>query len=126
MVAFNKNSGKVPFEFGQETLATRVVERTRDYFARHPDISREEFLLSAVRREVTFREQQEMRHRSAFPRPAVSRVESQFTNRQRPTMEDLQQHAAVAERLAQLDYERRGFWPRLRRLLMGNRSSRVT
>lgn len=63
MVAFNKNSGKVPFEFGQETLATRVVERTRDYFARHPDISREEFLLSAVRREVTFREQQEMRHR---------------------------------------------------------------
>lgn len=26
MVAFNKNSGKVPFEFGQETLATRVVD----------------------------------------------------------------------------------------------------
>jgi hypothetical protein len=37
------------------------------------------------------------------------------------TAEDIRIHAWLTERLMLLHHERRGFWPRLRRFLFGNR-----
>jgi hypothetical protein len=41
--------------------------------------------------------------------------------KRRPTEEDLRIHAWLTRRLAVVNYEQHGLWPRLRRLLFGNR-----
>jgi hypothetical protein len=42
-----------------------------------------------------------------------------------PSAEDIRLHAWLNERLAVLQYERSGLWPRLRRLLFGNRLAQL-
>jgi len=101
--------------------SNRLAERVRHYFDQHPEVSREEFLLDAVRREIHAREPRETGNGA---RPA--RREGQGTNRwstARPPLsaEDIRIHAWLNERLAMLHHERHGLWPKLRRFLFGNR-----
>jgi len=86
---------RIPFD-GSNLLppANRLVMRVRNYLDQHPKVSREEFLVDAVRWSAA---------------------------RPRLTAEDLRLHAWLAERLAVLHYERHGLWPRLRRFLFANR-----
>ena len=83
------------------------AERVRQYFDRHLEVSREEFLVEAVRREIDFREQRETEN-AAGPAPTL-------------TAEDIRIHAWLLERLALVNYEQHGLWPKLRRFLFGNR-----
>jgi hypothetical protein len=102
-----------------------LAERVRYYFDRHPEASREEFLLEAIRREIHFREQREKRNRGenqeagrfSIARPAGgARLKRASTS-----AEAIRLHAWLNERLAVLHYERHGLWPRLRRLFFGSR-----
>jgi len=98
--------------------ADRLTERVRYYFDQHPEVSRDEFLLEALRREIYFRERQEAGRLVGWQDHRSSRWS---TARPRPTDEDVRMHAWLAERLAVLHHERHGLWPRLRRFLFSNR-----
>jgi hypothetical protein len=105
MVAANPN-GRLPSGgYDPMPAVNRLVQRVRHYLDRHPEISRAEFLLEAVHREIDRREGQEATRTASDPRP---------------TAEDIRIHAWLSDRLALLHYERHGLWPRLRRLLLGN------
>ena|ERR1700722_10540068 len=119
MVAANRNN-RIPFDGSEPLLPfNRVAERVRLYFAQHPEVAREKFLLEAVRREIDFREQ--MEHEAGLARRQVEGLPGWSAPRQRLRAEDIRVHAWLTERLAVLRYERYGLWPRLRRFLLGNR-----
>jgi hypothetical protein len=63
--------------------------------------------VDAVQREIDFREQRETEN-SAGPAPTL-------------TAEDIRIYAWLVERLAVVNYEQHGLWPKLRRFLLGNR-----
>jgi hypothetical protein len=69
--------------------------RVQHYSDERAEVSREEFLLEVARR---------------------------FTARPPLTEEDIRLHVWLMERLEAINHERRGLWPRLRRLLFGSRS----
>jgi hypothetical protein len=121
MVAANPNYRFVSTGSNPMPPVDRLAERVRHYLDQHPEVSREEFLLEAVQREIHFREQKETRHR-----PEPERQERRGTGlgssaRPRLSAEDIRIHAWLIERLAVLHHERHGLWPRLRRFLFGNR-----
>ncbi len=102
---------------------TPLAQRVRHYFHEHPEITREQFLLEAVWREIRLCEQRE-----ASGKTVAAQGGSEGTGRWRDAMrpqsaEDLRQRASLAERLALLHYERHGLWPRVRRFLAGLRFS---
>jgi hypothetical protein len=103
------------------TPSYRLDERIRRYFDQHPEVSREEFLLDAVRREIHVREQWDTDHRAGPVRRGHPGANHWSTARPAITAEDIRIHTWLNERLAVLHHERHGFWPRLRRFLFGNR-----
>jgi hypothetical protein len=105
MVAANPNDRIPPAGSDPLPVVNRLVERVFRYLDQHPEISRAEFLLEAVHREIDRRERQEAIRTSA---------------RRRPSAEDVRLHAWLSDRVAMLHYERNGLWPRLRRFLAGN------
>ena len=100
MVAINKHWRFSPTAPNPVPPAGRLAERVRRYFARHPEVSREEFLLDAVAKELTLRD-----------------------GRSPLTEEDVRFHARLNKRLAVLHHERYGLWPKVRRLLFGESPS---
>jgi hypothetical protein len=84
-----------------------LAQRVGRYLDQHPEVSREEFLLEAVRREIDRREGQGTNRRSV-PRLTL-------------TAEDIRIHAWLYARVEMINHERHGLWPRLRRFLLGNR-----
>jgi hypothetical protein len=106
MVALNRNWRPSSAASNPLPPAGRLADRVRPYFARHPEVSPEEFLLGAVGREIMLREGP-----GPSPRPA---------DRPPLTEEDIRLHAWLNERLAALHRERHGLWPTIRRLLLGN------
>src|SRR5262245_59920145 len=102
----------------------RLAERVRQYIDQHPEVSLEQFLLGAVRREIRLREQRETGHESRPVRREVEPTSRWSTARRLPTVEDIRLHAWLTERLAVLDHARQGLWPRLRRFLFGRESDR--
>jgi len=101
---------------------SRLSGRVRHYFDEHPEASREEFLLEALRREIHFRRQRQLGKEAGRVRWEGARTSSSSAARPPLSAEDICIHAWLAERLALLHYERYGLWPRLRRFLFGNRS----
>jgi hypothetical protein len=99
----------------------RVVEHVRHYFDQHPEVPPEEFLLEALRREVHFREQKEPVGELGLACRKSQRAYRRFSVWPQVTAEDIRFHAWLNERLAALDYERHGLWPKVRELLFGNR-----
>ena len=102
MVAINTNWRHPAALPDRLSPAGLLADRVRRYFARHPEVSREDFLRDAVARELTLGE---------GPGAAADRP--------RLTAEDVRIHARLNERLAALHYERYGLWPRIRRFLRG-------
>lgn len=102
-------SGRTPHSPGQ------LARRLRGYFARHPEVSREQFLLHALQQEIDSRERgsQGGTYRRPRARPAW-----RDDDRRPLTAEDIRIHAWLNGRLARLPRRRRrGFWSRLRRFL---------
>src|SRR5262245_38763008 len=108
MVALNKSWRPQAVASDPIPPASRLAERVRNYFARHPEVSREEFLLDAVGRELVLRDGP-----VTSPKPIGRPL----------TEEDIRIHAQLNERLAALNYERHGLWPRIRRFLFGKSST---
>jgi hypothetical protein len=102
----------------------RLASRVRQYFDLHPEVSREEFLLEALQREIQFREQTEMGTRVGPGRRFGGGAARRFPARPALSAEDIRIHTWLTERLALLHYERHGLWPRLKRFLFGNRLGR--
>jgi hypothetical protein len=103
----------IPFE-------ADLAERVRHYFADHPEVSRKEFLLAAVRKEVHLREQEDNGSGSRHARPEGRRTRQSFAYRRPLSNEDVRLHVWLNERLAVLHRERHGLWPKIRRVLFGN------
>jgi hypothetical protein len=97
-----------------------VTKRVDDYFSHHPEVSRQEFLLNALGREIHFREQRETRYRPGLIHPERQRIGGWPSVRPPLSAEDIRIHTWLVERLAKVNYERHGLWPKLKRLLFGN------
>jgi hypothetical protein len=107
MVALNRNLRFSPAASNPSASVNPLAERVRRYLVRHPDVAPGEFLLDAVRRELTRRESLGTHSWSEGRRPL--------------TEEDIRLHAWLNERLAMLHRERHGLWPRMQRFFFGNR-----
>jgi len=124
MVAFNQDY-RIPSAGSKFTYSVnRLAGRVRHYFDEHPEVSRGEFLLDAVRREINRREQGETRNVVGTVRRDGEGINRRFTVRP-PSDDEIRFEALLAERLAVLHYERYGLWPRIRRFLFGNREVRL-
>jgi hypothetical protein len=98
----------------------RLTERVRRYFDRHPEVSRDEFLLEALSREIDSREQSETSKGSSFARREGRLAARWSTRRSRPSPEEIRMHLWLSERLATLHRKRHGLWPKLERFLFGS------
>ena len=124
MVAFNQDYRIPSAGFKFTYSVNRLAGRVRHYFDQHPEVARDEFLLDAVRRELNLREQSETRNVVGAVRRDGEGISRQFTVR--PTSDDdLRMCALLAERLAAIQYERHGLWPKFRRFLLSNRLVRL-
>jgi hypothetical protein len=102
MVAYDRNSlnSLSKSRATRSAAANELSDHVDRYFREHPDVSREAFLLHALGRELADRERQEQPNRGAtFNDPE----------------ENEQQSAEIAMRLAAMNYQRHGVWPRVRR-----------
>ena len=121
MVAANPNY-RIPYAGSNPVPpVNRLAERVRHYFDQHPEVSRQEFLLEAVLREIHFREHREKGNGAGTMRREGEGTGRWSTARAPLSAEDIRIHALLIERLAVLNYERYGLWPKLRRFLFGNR-----
>jgi hypothetical protein len=100
---------------------SQLAQRVDDYFSQHPDVSRQEFLLEALQREIRFREQREARNGAGLGHGEAQWSTGWSHARSPLSAEDTRIHRWLVERLARVDYERHGLWPRLKRLLFENR-----
>ena len=124
MVAFN-HENRSPFDgYNSAPPVNRLVKHVQKYFDQHPEVSREQFLLDAVRREMIFRDQTEMWHGEETVGQALGGSNRASAVRP-PSDDEIRFGALLAERLAVLHYERYGLWPRLRRFVFGNREVRL-
>ena len=95
------------------------MERVRTYFDQHPDVSKDDFLHDALLREIDFREHAENRKvEGIIPRQGEGH-RHRSTIRWPLSNHDLRVHSELAERLAEIHYQRYGLWPKLRRFLFG-------
>jgi hypothetical protein len=121
MVAANPNDRISSAGSNRVPAVNRLAKRVRRYFDQPPEVSPEEFLLEAVQREIHFREQREAGNGAGLARREGQGTSSWATHRRPVSAEDIRLHACLTERLAVLNYERYGLWPRLRQILLGNR-----
>jgi hypothetical protein len=87
-------------------------ERLSQYFDQHPEVSREAFLMEAVRKELLSREQAEHRADTGPVRRGGDAPSSMSSS-------DRGIHAWLNQRLAMLHREPDSIWRRLGRLLFG-------
>jgi hypothetical protein len=109
MVAANQSYPFVSTSSYRVPRAHLLAERLRRYFDRHPEVSREAFLLDAVQKEIDSREWQMKRAASEYG--PLRRIQ--------PTAEDIRIHNRLNERLAALHRQRHGLWSKLRRFVSG-------
>jgi hypothetical protein len=121
MLALNTNYRFSSATSNSISPVSRLVERVRRYFNQHPEVSRDEFLLEAIRREIRFREERKTGNGAGLARREGQGTSGWYIARPPLTAEDILIHAWLNERLAMLHYERHGLWPKLRRFLFGNR-----
>ena len=106
------SAGSKPAPPGNE-----LTERVRHYFDRHPEVSRDEFLLKALSREIDRREQREKWNAVGLTHAKGQTSTRWSTTHRRPSPEEIRLHAWLNERLARLHRERRALWPKLGRSL---------
>ena len=121
MVGPNPHDGIPPARFNLVPPVKALAARVPHYFDRPPRVSREEFLLETLQREIHFRAHKEPGRGAALARPQAQPPSRRCTARPPLSAEDIRIHAWLTERLAMLHYERHGLWPKLRRFLFGNR-----
>ena len=92
--------------------------RVRHYAARHPEVSREQFLLDVVGGEIDFLERRGGTKSPGLGSEGQNR-DSSFDFRPRLTAEDVRLHAWLSERLAAVHRERHGLWGKIRAFLFG-------
>jgi hypothetical protein len=123
MVAFNPNF-RIPSAESSLVPPVDLAERVRHYLAQHPELGRERFLLEAIQREIDFREKRETANGAWHTRLEGEGIKKWSSARPPLCAEDIRLHAWLSGRLAILNYERHGLWPRFRRFLLGNRLTR--
>jgi hypothetical protein len=101
--------------------AHQVAERLRHYFEQNPQVSREDFLLAAIQKEMEFRAADTvLRTWRGNIRPQ-GRGPNSWDNIYRPTTpDDSRIHLWLAERMLLLDRERHSWRKKLRRALLRN------
>ena len=80
-------------------------QQVEHYFHIHPEVARSAFLLDAVRHELAVREQADRQSNE------VVFDETHL----RESVDNVDRSARLASRVAELNYQRHGVWPRLRR-----------
>jgi len=91
-----------------------------DFFQRHPEVSRRDFLLHAIQSELAYRQR---RDTAPWPRTAHASKDWGASSAARRTQSPVDEHRAedlVAARLMALNYQRHGLWPRFQRFMSGN------
>jgi hypothetical protein len=117
MVAANPN-GHLPSTASQTlALHKRLGERLRRYFDKHPEVSHEEFVIEALRKELLDREQAELRLDGRS-------VRGRFSAHPALSAEDIAIHVRLNQRLAKLHHARDGLLRRFGRFLRSTRLGR--
>jgi hypothetical protein len=127
MIAPESSSSVGPAARQCTKRANVLTERVRHYFERHPQVSGEDFLLEAIRNEIHLREQAEIE--SSHEATLTGSGRSKKWSRRCPAFstEEVGMRASLAQRVAELHYERHGLWPQVRRLFFGRcQTSRAT
>jgi hypothetical protein len=83
------------------TTTKRLADRVRSYLADHPEVTTEEFLRSAVRREIA--------HRVRVEHNVATRIAAPLSE------DDLRLHAGLAQRTLALHPQPRSVWERLQK-----------
>src|SRR5260370_42290311 len=113
MVAINPNNRIPASEYDAVPTSKRVGKCVRRYVDQHPEVSRKEFFLEAVWREIQYREKREMKNGAGRVRRENEGARRRSVARPPLSAEDLRIHAGLIERLAVVNYERYGLWPKL-------------
>lgn len=113
MVARNHNScipqGRIagtPVAAENVDMLGRRIDR---YFYGHPEVDRARFLLEALRRELVLRERADRK---------AQRERDERRDLSGAAEKNIDTSMSVARRLAEINYEKYGFLPRLRRFFM--------
>ncbi len=114
MVALNyddKGGGVSAETFAPAINVGRLRRRIDRYLGLHPEVVPASLLIDALRREIATREEADLVSRQAAGDGSES-----------PTAEEnIDESALLAARLAELNYQRHGIWPRLQRFLFRDR-----
>jgi len=111
------NSRSLPAAYHSTWLGKRLSQRLAHYFDRHPELSREQFLLDALQREVTVREQRDRWYGFRYAHATDRKTSTRSAYGQELTNLDSRIHDLLSERLSKLRRRPRGLWPRIQRLL---------
>jgi hypothetical protein len=101
-------------------LLRELADQLHQYFARHPEVSPTEFMVSAVRREIKFRTERREREQA---RPDGKEARQIPPYHPVSDAEEIQAHSWLNERLASLQPPPR-LWERVWRQLFGTRPAR--
>src|SRR3954465_6494814 len=85
-----------------EPSSDRVAQQIETYFAANPQLSPESFLLSALRRELAFRNWHESGHKLSLARLGHSQMSQPIARRLSRTESDVRLHGLLAARVVAL------------------------
>jgi hypothetical protein len=102
----------------QET-ERRIANWLKDFFQRHPEVSRQDFLMHAIKSELVYRQRRDTTPWPRTTHAGKAWAASAAAHRTRPTVEERRGEDLVAERLMALNYQRHGLWPLIHRFLTG-------
>jgi hypothetical protein len=121
MVASNPNN-RIPSNGSNPVPpGNRLAKRFGNFSDPHFELGHDIFFLQAGLQEINFQNYGKADNRERPRQVDGKGIKPQSTARSTLRAEDIRIHARLAERLVVLHYQRYGLWPRLRRLLLGNR-----
>src|SRR5688572_22923475 len=117
MVAPNHNHWFQRATLNPAPPARRLQERLLDYFDQHPEVSREDFLLRAIQKEINVRSPDVDRSSPVNARPQRPRS-IRPDNGRRPAAQDTHIHSWLADRVALVNRRRHSWRETVRRILL--------
>jgi hypothetical protein len=111
MVAQNNSPRLSNVSLDIKPTTARLIQQIETYFVAHPELSWENFLLSALQRELVFRNWNGKGGNRPLVRIRSSESSEPTVSRPSLTESDMRFHALLAARVAALHRPKHGCWP---------------
>jgi hypothetical protein len=120
MVAQNNSRRLSYVSLDIKPATDRLVQQIETYFVAHPELSWENFLLSALQRELVFRNWNENSGNRPSARIRRSESSEPTSSRTSLTESSVRFHALLAARVVALHRPKHGLWPIISEFLLRN------